>query len=123
MSFFSGWIELLNPDSYAVKADSQSLIKLLSPKGLLFSALLAQVPDLGFFYEIPAANFPEVTKRIIESGQLELLPGSVYEGRLVKSADGHFLRLSKTCEIMTALSCFRYGRILLVLLLVLSFVF
>jgi hypothetical protein len=57
--------------------------------------LLSQVPDLGFFYEIPAVNFPNVTKKIIESGQLELLPASVYEGRLIKSLEGNFLRLSK----------------------------
>lgn len=101
----------MNPESYSVKADSQSLIKLLSPKGLLFSALLSQVPDLGFFYEIPAANFPAVTKKIIESGQLDLLPGSVYEGRLVKSSDGHFLRLSnEICEVFLFIkSCFRHG--------------
>ena len=100
---------MLNPESYSVKADSQSLIKLLSPKGLLFSALLSQVPDLGFFYEIPAVNFPAATKKIIESGQLELLPGSVYEGRLVKSSDGHFLRLSTQKFKWVDNSFCRYG--------------
>lgn len=84
----------MNPENFSCKADSQALIKLLSPKGLLFSALLSQVPDLGLFYEIPAINFPTVTKKIIESGQLELLPSSVYEGRLVKNYEGHFLRLN-----------------------------
>ena len=98
-------------------------MKLLSPKGLLFSALLAQVPDLGFFYEIPAINFPNATKKIIESGQLELLPASVYEGRLVKNLEGHFLRLSNTKNKQSnkqtncfLLSFFRYGGILFILL-------
>lgn len=84
----------MNPSNYSCQPDSHALVRLLSPKGLLFSALLAQVPDLGFFYEIPAINFPNVTKKIIESGQLELLPSSVYEERLVKSSEGHFLRLN-----------------------------
>lgn len=90
---------MLNPESYNSRTDSQSLINLLSPKGLLFSALLSQVPDLGFFYEIPAINFPNVTRKIIESGQLELLPASVYEARLIKSSEGHVLRLSKLFDL------------------------
>ena len=106
--YSSGWIELLNPESFSCKSDSQSLVKLLSPKGLLFSALLSQVPDLGLFYEIPALNFPSVTKKIIESGQLELLPNSVYEGRLVKSTEGHFLRLSKQLEWKCILTIFPF---------------
>ena len=86
----------MNPEAaYACRLDSQALINLLSPKGLLFSALLGQVPDLGFFYEIPASNFPAISRKIIETGQLELLPAAVYENRLVKSPEGHFLRLSK----------------------------
>lgn len=114
---------MLNPESYSVKIDSQALLKLLSPKGLLFSALLSQVPDLGLFYEIPANNFPIATKKIIESGQLDLLPGSVYEGRLVKSADGHFLRLSTEKFIKLVFNTFRYGGIFLILFFVHAFIF
>lgn len=90
----------MNPESYTVKADSEALIRLLAPKGYLFSALLAQVPDLGLFYEIPASTFPHVTRKIIESGQFELLPQTIYDGRLVKGGvaeEGNYcLRLSKT---------------------------
>ena len=86
---------MLNTDNYTYRADSQAFLELLSPKGLLFSALLSQVPDLGFFYEISGKNFPVVSRRIIEIGQLDLLPTSVYESRLVKNIEGHVLRLSK----------------------------
>lgn len=72
-------------------------MRLLAPKGLLFSALLAQVPDLGFFYEIPSAAFPAITHKIIETGQMELLSAAVYDGRLVKSGESHVLRLSTSC--------------------------
>ena len=94
---FSGWIELINPES---KADAEALVRLLKPKGSLFSALLSQVPDVGFFYEIPGSLFPSITQKIIENGQFELLPVSVYEGRLVKSGDSFVLRLSKSHEAL-----------------------
>lgn len=87
---------MINQDSFGAKADSQALLRLLAPKGSLFTALLSQVPDAGFFYEIPGSVFPEVTRRIIGKGQFDLLPAGVYEGRLVKSGpEEHVLRLSK----------------------------
>lgn len=86
----------MNPESFSVKQDSDALVRLLAPKGQLFSALLSQVPDLGFFYEIPEANFPRISKKIIETGQFDLLLASVYEGRLVKAGESHVLRLSKS---------------------------
>lgn len=88
----SGWIELINPDS---RADAEALVRLLKPKGSLFSALLSQIPDSSLFYEIPSAVFPSISQKIIEAGHFDLLPASVYEGRLVKSGDGFVLRLSK----------------------------
>lgn len=91
----AGWLESLHADSFSWRSDSEAVRRLLSPHGVLFSALLGQAPDVGgLHYEIPANALPYVTRRALDAGQVDLLSSEVYEGRLACTSGAWVLRLN-----------------------------